>query len=410
MEVVANMDMDFLHDGGPNRTLEAMWHRGRRIGVDIAADQQFSQDSLARSYAPTLLALLRHPTIASKEEVVWRYDHEVKGATVGKPLVGVAGNGPGDAAVLRPILTDDVQGTDTKGVVLSNGVNPLYGKIDPYQMAVNAVDEALRNLTAVGGDITHAAILDNFCWGNPADPEQLGTLVRAVKGCHDAAVGFGTPFISGKDSLNNEYRAGGRRLPVIATLLISAVGVIDDAAQTIDMSLKTPGNLLYLVGATRNELGGSHLAEVIDQASLSHFFPEMAVPQVNIPRAYSTMKALGEAIRQGLVRACHDLSEGGLLVAAAEMSLAGQIGVNLDTTHITIKQAPTLHPNGEAIVRLFSETPSRFLVEITPEQFGTFEKFMRDANIRDVIYVGTITSSHRFTVRNGEEELINLGV
>src|SRR5579859_7996993 len=390
MEVVANMDMDFLHDGGPNRTLEAMWHRGRRIGVDIAADQQFSQDSLARSYAPTLLALLRHPTIASKEEVVWRYDHEVKGATVGKPLVGVAGNGPGDAAVLRPILTDDVQGTDTKGVVLSNGVNPLYGKIDPYQMAVNAVDEALRNLTAVGGDITHAAILDNFCWGNPADPEQLGTLVRAVKGCHDAAVGFGTPFISGKDSLNNEYRAGGRRLPVIATLLISAVGVIDDAAQTIDMSLKTPGNLLYLVGATRNELGGSHLAEVIDQASLSHFFPEMAVPQVNIPRAYSTMKALGEAIRQGLVRACHDLSEGGLAVAAAEMALAGLLGIDIDLGQIP-HDIHVLHANLIDPLLLFSESASRFLLEVAPEQRSSFEAHMHSHGVQDIACIGVVS-------------------
>src|SRR5713226_10328068 len=134
-------------------------------------------------------------------------------------------------------------------------------------MAMNAVDEALRNLTAVGGDIEHAAILDNFCWGNPTDPSQLGLLVRAVKGCYDAAVGFGVPFISGKDSLNNEYRTEGRRLPVIPTLLISAVGVIEDAARTVDMALKTPGNLLYLLGSTGNELAGSHYTEVIDQDS-----------------------------------------------------------------------------------------------------------------------------------------------
>ena len=181
-----------------------------------------------------------------------RYDHEVQGATVLKPLVGRSGNGPGDAAVLQPILENQTGA----GIILSNGINPLYGKIDPYHMALNAVDEALRNLAAVGGDIERAALLDNFCWGNPTDPLQLGMLVRAIKGCYDAAISYGTPFISGKDSLNNEYRSDGERQPVIPTLLISAVGVIDEATQTIDMSLKQPGNLLYQIGITRNELAG----------------------------------------------------------------------------------------------------------------------------------------------------------
>jgi phosphoribosylformylglycinamidine synthase len=410
-KLVADMDMDFLHDGMPSRTLDAIWLKQERSPTSQEATERAAHSNTVEhiqgSLGPTLLALLHHPNIASKEEVVRRYDHEVQGATVVKPLVGRSRNGPGDAAVLQPYI----EGTNSHaGIVISNGINPLYGKIDPYHMAVTAVDEALRNLTAVGGDIRRAAILDNFCWGNPNDPEQLGLLVRAVKGCYDAVVGFGTPFISGKDSLNNEYRTAGRRTPVIPTLLISAVGVIDDASATVDMSLKTPGNLLYLLGQTRYEMAGSYYGEVIDPDSFDQLFPQAEVPQVDLTRAPMMMVALGRAIRQGLVRACHDLSEGGLLAAAAEMALAGQLGVNLDTTHITIKQAPTLHPNGEAIVRLFSETPSRFLVEITPEQFGTFEKFMRDANIRDVTYVGTITSSDRFIVRNGEEELINLGV
>ncbi len=425
---VADMDMDFLHNGMPGRTLEAIWVKQQSSpvpGTGQAQDTGSAQSTIPTtasvhivehiqgSLGPTLLALLRHPNIASKEEVVRRYDHEVQGATVVKPLVGRSRNGPGDAAVLQPYI----EGTDSHvGIVISNGINPLYGKVDPYHMAVAAIDEALRNLTAVGGDIRRAAILDNFCWGNPTDPEQLGLLVRAVKGCYDAVVGFGTPFISGKDSLNNEYRTAEGRIPVIPTLLISAAGVIDDARTTVDMSLKTPGNLLYLLGQTRYEMAGSYYGEVIDPASFDQLFPHVEVPQVDLTRARTMMIALGEAIRQGLVRACHDLSEGGLLVAAAEMALAGQLGANLDTTHVTIKTVGPahhlhmLHPNSEAIVRLFSETPSRFLVEITPEQFGTFEKFMRDANIRDVTYVGTITSSDRFVVRNGEEELINLGI
>ncbi len=282
----------------------------------------------------------------------------------------------------------------------------------------------MRNLTAVGGDVTRVALLDNFCWGNPTDPLQLGGLVRAVKGCHDAALGFGTPFISGKDSLNNEYRADGKRLPVIPTLLISAVGVIDDAAQTIDMSLKTPGNLLYLVGTTRNELAGSHYAEVVDQNSFAELFPYTTVPQVDIPHAYATMKVLGEAIRQGLVLACHDLSEGGLAVACAEMALASLQGVTLDLSRVSIKKhppdisivgteqakEPDVHPEAVNIVRLFSESPSRFIVEIAPERLGAFEKYMRTNGIEKLTYLGTVSKTDRFIIQDGEEELIDLGV
>jgi len=426
---VANLDMDFLHKGNPRHTLEAQWIRPFSTETNIShvsasanvANPQIAQ-TLSHSFVPSLLALLRHPDIASKENIVRRYDHEVQGGTVLKPLVGRSGNGPGDAAALQPIL-DGLVDTDLsrphKGIILSNGINPLYGKIDPYHMAINAVDEALRNLTAVGGDISHTALLDNFCWGNPNDPEQLGGLVRAVKGCYDAAIGFGTPFISGKDSLNNEYRTEGRRLPVIPTLLISAVGIIEDTARTVDMALKTPGNLLYLLGATANELAGSHYAEVIDQDSFADLFPGTQLPQVNILQARTLMKALGEAIRLGLVRSCHDLSEGGLAVAAAEMSLAGLLGANIDVSHIAIK-GPTdrrdrfIMSDGLSeitnSIRLFSESTSRFIVEITPEQFGAFEKHMRTANIKDMTFIGTVSNTTRFVVQDGDTELINLQI
>jgi len=406
--VVADLDMDFLHHGRPHRTLEAVW---KCLPIQSNPALQASPQllpNLTQSLEPTLLALLRHPSIASKEAVVRRYDFEVQGATVLKPLVGRAGNGPGDAAVLQPILPEPLQA----GIVLSNGINPLYGQIDPYHMAINVVDEALRNLTAVGGDVTRAAILDNFCWGNPADPEQLGLLVRAVKGCHDASLGFRVPFISGKDSLNNEYRSDGRRIPVIPTLLISAVGVIEDAARTVDMALKTPGDLLYLIGRTRNELAGSHYTEVVDQRSFAQIFPRTALPQVDIEHALITMKALGEAIRMGLVRACHDLSEGGVAVAIAEMALASMQGATIDASRIVLAQGVPIQklPGLKNIVRLFSESPSRFLVEIAPEQLGTFERHMRSNGINDIAYIGTVMASERLIIQDGETELLNLSV
>jgi len=401
-QTVASIDLAFLHDGRPNRTLEAEWKPASTLPYRTSINTPPAY--VHPTPASLLLSLLQHPSLASKEAVVRRYDHEVQGATVLKPLVGKTGQGPGDAAVLQPLLED---GTQTQaGIVLSNGVNPLLGTIDPYSMAVNAVDEALRNLTAVGGDITRVSILDNFCWGNPTDPAQLGMLVRAVKGCHDAAISFKTPFISGKDSLNNEYRANGQRLPVLPTLVISAVGVIDDAAQTIDMSLKTPGNLLYLIGTTRDEMLGSYYTEIL------HDVPDgTRLPHVNIEHAHTTMKALGEAIRRGMVRACHDLSEGGLAVAAAEMAIASQLGVALDLAYIPVVDMPARREYATTnIVRLFSESASRFIVEIAPEQWGTFEKHMRFSGVTDVTYIGTVTNSGRLDVREGSDAVMNVNI
>ncbi len=397
-ETVASIDMAFLHDGQPDRVLEAVW-----TPVASAPTSTGSRFIVPPTPATLLLNLLQHPSIASKEEIVRRYDHEVQGATVLKPLVGKTGHGPSDAAVLQPVLENDAQ--PKAGIVLSNGVNPLYGLIDPYHMAINAVDEALRNLTAVGGDITRVSILDNFCWGSPTDPTQLGLLVRAVKGCYDAAVGFKTPFISGKDSLNNEYRANGQRLPVIPTLVISAVGTLEDTTQTIDMSLKTPNNLLYLVGTTRNELAGSHYAEIMQDLPT-----DTSVPRVAMNSAYTTMNALGQAIRRGMVRACHDLSEGGLAVAAAEMAIASQLGVALELSHIPIVDVSDTDSASINTLRLFSESASRFIVEIAPEQWGTFEKHMRFSGVTDVTYIGTVTNTGRFRVHDGDEEVMNVSI
>ena len=190
-----------------------------------------------------------------------QYDHEVQGGSVVKPFVGVANDGPSDAAVIRPVLGS------RRGVVIACGMNPRYGDFDTYHMAASAIDEAVRNCVAVGADPTRIAILDNFCWGDCERPETLGSLVRAAIACHDVAIALGTPFISGKDSLNNEFSytdANGQRrtIAIPPSLLISAMGQVDDVAQCVTMDFKQAGNLLYLVGETRDEMGGSHFALV----------------------------------------------------------------------------------------------------------------------------------------------------
>ena len=197
--------------------------------------------------AEILKKILSSYSVCSKEWVIRQYDHEVQGGSVVKPLTGASDDGPSDASVLMPVL-----GSWT-GLAVGCGINPRYGELDPYWMAAAVIDEAVRNVVAVGGDPARTAILDNFCWGNVNEPEVLGSLVRAAEACRDVALAFGTPFISGKDSLYNAYTAEGRKISIPGTLLISALAKVNDVRQCVTMDLKEPGNELYLIGATRNE-------------------------------------------------------------------------------------------------------------------------------------------------------------
>jgi phosphoribosylformylglycinamidine synthase len=219
---------------------------------------------------------------------------------------------------------------------------------------------------AVGANPRKIAILDNFCWGNTDRPETLGSLVRAALACYDLATALGTPFISGKDSLNNEFRPRGSTQPISipASLLISAMGQVDDVSRCVSMDLKRPGSYVYLVGTTRNELGGSHFA-LVNKLSGG------LVPQVEAQAAKATFAAVHRAIHGGLVRACHDLCEGGLAVAAAEMAFAGGLGLAIDLARV-----PCASDAAEDTVRLFSESNTRFLCEVTPDKAADFESAM----------------------------------
>ena len=299
-----------------------------------------------------LLRLLSLPCTASKEGVIRTYDYEVKGHTVVKPLQGEFLDGPGDACVLKPLLDS------WKGVALSNGFNPNYGKIDCYAMAASAVDEAVRNNVAVGG--RRIALLDNFCWGPPKKPELAYGLVEACNACRDMALAFKTPFISGKDSLYNEY--AGR--PITPSLLISALGIVPDVRKAVTMDAKKAGSLVYLIGETRRELGGSSYYSLFKQLGAS-------VPRVNPTKARVIFSKVTSAIDRGMLLSCHDLSEGGLGVAAAEMAFSGNTGMELDLGRLNSKERDDF--------LLFSESNSRFLVEIPPAKQKSFEKLMRGA-------------------------------
>jgi phosphoribosylformylglycinamidine synthase II len=317
----------------------------------------------------TLLQLLSAPNIASKESVVRSYDHEVKGNTALKPLQGKYA-GPNDASIIKPL------DNSWKGVAISCGMNPNYGKIDAYWMVASAIDEAVRNNVAVGG--RRIALLDNFVWGNPEKPERLGSLVRACEACYDIATAFRTPFISGKDSLYNESPMG----PVTPTLLITAVGIVPDIRSAVSMDLKTPGNLLYLVGNTYPELGGSEYNKL-------NGFLGKSVPKVHAAQARKTYSALTKAMGEGLVKSCHDLSEGGLAVAAAEMAFAGGYGLELDLRAARSK----LITRDDFL--LFSESNSRFLVEVAEQDRFEFEDLMKS---KACAQIGRVTDDQKLLI------------
>jgi phosphoribosylformylglycinamidine synthase len=225
-------------------------------------------------------------------------------------------------------------------------------------MAAATIDEAVRNVVSVGADPARIALLDNFCWGDTDRPEVLGSLVRAAEACHDLALAFRMPFISGKDSLKNEFRSGGRHIIIPPTLLISALGIVPDVRQCVSMDLKSPESVLYLLGATLDELGGSHFHLVTKRDGGE-------VPVVDLEMAPKIFAQLHGAIRQGLIRSCHDLSEGGLAVAAAEMAFAGNVGVDV------MRPAGLERLADEAY--LFSESTTRFLLEVASEKATNLE-------------------------------------
>ncbi len=346
---VADLDMQFLHDGRPPVVREAVYQAPTAAAMDLPA-----KDSAG--YAESLNKILGSLNVCSKHWVVRQYDHEVQGGSVIKPLVGVDNDGPGDAAVIRPVLDS------RRGVAVSCGMNPRYGDLDTYHMAASAIDEAVRNCVAVGADPARIAILDNFCWGTTDRPETLGSLVHAALACYDMALTLETPFISGKDSLNNEFRPEGAEeaISIPPSLLISAIGHVEDVHHCVTMDLKQAGNHLYVVGLTKNELGGSHYA-------LVEGLTGGEVPKVDAVAAKKTFAAVHRAMTAGLVRACHDLSEGGLATAAAEMAFAGGLGLRIKLDNVPRDDSAT-HP----AVLLFSESNTRFLCEVPPQDADRF--------------------------------------
>lgn len=341
---VGRIPMAFLHDGLPTMELNAAWEppviteTPRIRKTDLGAD---------------LTNMMKRLNICSKEYVVRQYDHEVQGGSVVKPLCGARNDGPSDAAVFRPLLESP------EGLVVSNGIVPRYSDLDTYAMASSALDEAVRNAVCVGAHPDHMAALDNFCWcdpvqgpDNPDGELKLGRLVRANQALYDLCTAYGVPLVSGKDSMKNDYRIGDTKISIPPTVLVSVIAKIPNAARAVTMDFKKDGNPVYILGLTRNELGGSEYAAMKDARYKS-------APLVHDPaQARGCYRKLFEAINTGSVAACHDLSDGGLGVALAEMCFAGEMGVSVELGAVPQEGCTT-----DAQV-LFSESQCRLVLEV----------------------------------------------
>ncbi len=414
---VGQLSMHLLHDGIPTPTREAKW------GGAVLSSQTPAPTVPSVPISDALLRLLSHPNIASKHWLIRQYDHEVQGNTVAKPLVGPGGRGPGDAAVIEPIFGSG------RGVAIGCGLatglgDPRIGG-DPYWMTLAAIDECVRNLVCVGADPARIAILDNFCWPSCEKPENLGTLVRAAEACYDGAKAYRTPFVSGKDSLNNQFKVtdpstgATTTIEIPPTLLISGIGIVPSTAGCVTMDAKEIGNLLVVIGTTAPTLGGSHYQRMFGlppKANRSEGCE--SIPETDLDAGPRTARAVAELIRLGLVRACHDCSDGGLLVSVAEMliasgaapsggdasGLAGLIAKRPGTPALGIDL--TVEPGLiEPFELAFSESPSRFIIEIRPDDLKRARTILTDFGGIPATTLGKLAAHGRFVWQTADVDL-----
>ncbi|NIO20666.1 MAG: phosphoribosylformylglycinamidine synthase [Candidatus Aenigmarchaeota archaeon] len=375
-QTVAYLDMDFVHEGVPQWEATANWKRPKYKEPEIERKERYDDD---------LSGLLSSWNICSREWTIRQYDHEVKGGSVVKPLVGKNNDGPSDASIIRPDLESK------EGLIVTHGHRPSYSDIDTYWMAATAIDEGIRNVIAVGGNLDWLAFNDNFCWPSPiGDEYKEAQLDRANKALYKFTKGFGTPCISGKDSMSIGYNVcdkDGNKLGKIAgqpSLLMTAIGKIDDSRKAVTMDFKSPGDFIYVVGKTYDELGGSEYYNL-------HNSTGNKVPKVRLRKARKMYRAVSDVMGRELVESCHDCSEGGLAVALAESSFAGGYG-----THVDLSKVPASHKARKSDdILLFSESNSRFVVTVAPENRREFERAMKG----NYACVGRVTEDSYMTVK-----------
>jgi phosphoribosylformylglycinamidine synthase len=379
-KTIMDVDMDFLHNGNPQMKLKSAWTPPDLPEPEIGDKDDYSQE---------LVDMVGRLNLCSREYVVRQYDHEVQAGSVIKPLVGVSQDVHQEATVTRPLPDSPI------GIALSNGLHHWYGDIDPCAMAECGIDTAVRNVVAVGADPDKIAILDNFCWCSSDEPERLGQLKRAARACYDAAVLYKTPFISGKDSMYNDFKGfdgddNPVKISVPPTLLISSIGIVPDVSQSVSMEPKITGDLVYLIGVTRDELGGSEYYAYVGERDRGERYIGRNVPKVNAMKARERYLKMYGTIREGLVASCASVGIGGLAYTFARMAMAAECGLSLELTGL-------LRESGlPAYKILFSESMGRLVATVDPKKREPFEQAM---NGEPVDLVGKVTDTGRLVAR-----------
>ncbi|MBD3303820.1 phosphoribosylformylglycinamidine synthase [Candidatus Woesearchaeota archaeon] len=380
-EEIFNLDMNFLHHGLPERKLVTKPYPYCTSEPNILVENQ--QELFEK--------ILGSHNNCSFEFISKQYDHEVQNNSVLKPLQG-KGRVNAPACVIRPLWHSK------KGVVLSQSLYPRLSEISAYDMAACAIDTAVRNAVAAGGNINHLALLDNFCWCSSDEPERLAQLKDAAKACYDYAVVYKTPFISGKDSMFNDFKGFDEKdnpvkISVYPTLLISSAGVVDDIGNTASIDFKMPGDLIYVIGKTKDECGGSEFY---------HAFGEIGArsPKVDAKRSRELYERMYELHQKGLLSSCAAVGWGGFLIALAKMSVAGLLGADVEIKRIPNESLPT-----EKV--LYSESQSRFIVAVDPKNANEFEKILSGFVFANI---GTVTGDGRFVIKKNDEEIISSDV
>ncbi len=356
-ELICSIEMEMLHDGLPEMNLEAEWIN----------PVEKKLNPINKNYKKALRDLLKSPNIASKEFWVRIYDHEVGARTIGKPFCGKENDGPADGGVLKSFYDSN------EGLVVTHGIIPRYSLIDSYHMAANAIDEAFRSAVILGANPDKIVGLDNFCWPDPVQSDytsdgkyKLAQLVRACEAVYDVTTIYNCPCISGKDSMKNDYRRNNKKISVLPTLLYTAVGKIDDITIMTSHYFKQPGDLVYLLGETKPELGASEYYSINNKNG-------GIVPKVNPEQAIKLYKKIYEAIKIKIIKSAHDLSDGGLAIAVSESAFSGSLGVEIDLD--------TLDNNLSIEEKLFSETPSRILISINQKDNEKLLEIFKDEKI-----------------------------
>ena len=384
-KTIMDVDLDFLHNGLPLPHLKT---------EKPTQEKTYTNFDFPDDLRDCLLSMLSRPNIASHKFISMQYDHEVQGGSVIKPLQG-KGQVNGDATVTRPVLHSQ------KGVILSNTLYPSLSEIDPYQMAANAIDTAIRNVVAAGGNIEHLALLDNFCWCSSDEPERLWQLKEAVRACFDFSVAYETPFISGKDSMFNDFRGFDQhgnpvKISIPPTLLISSIGVINDISKSTSMDAKFSGDIVFVLGETLEEIGGSEYSTMIREQSEGRSFVENAIPKVDAQKNKKTYQIFARCVEHGLISASQSVHRGGLITALSKMAMAGKLGMDLNFSQFQSQSS-------KIDFALFSENGGRIIAIVNPQKRNKFEQMISGIPYKKL---GVTRADGRFVIYGNDEKTV----